>query len=142
MSGPSHGALRILLIGLLMTIGGILLAFGGKPLILRLFLQPPAEIFTLLLFTLKKMGGFGLMLSVMLFLAACDPVRNVAIIDALIVGLCVLTITPLLSKPDGGYPKIYPRHLIWGRVVIRLALAALLYFLRSRDPFRKPAGVF
>jgi hypothetical protein len=45
------------------------------------------------------------MLSVMLFLAACDPVRNVAIIDALIVGLCVLTITPLLSKPNGGYPK-------------------------------------
>jgi hypothetical protein len=30
-----------------------------------------------------------LMVSVMLFLAARDPVRNVAILDTLIVGLCI-----------------------------------------------------
>jgi hypothetical protein len=145
MRGPSHRALRIVLgfLGLLMTIGGVLLIFSGKPVIPRLFLHPPeAEISTLLLFTIKEMGGFALMLSVMLFLAARDPVRNVAIIDALIVGLCVLTITPLLSNRMLDVQSIYPGHLIWGRSVVRLALAALLYFLRPREPGWKPAGDF
>ena len=68
--------------------------------------------------------------------------RNVVIIDALIVGLCVLTITLLLSNRMLDIQSIYPRHLIWGRVVIRIALAALLYFLRLREPVRKPAGGF
>ena len=33
----------------------------------------------------------------MLFLAARDPARNVAILDGLIVGLCVLSVTAALS---------------------------------------------
>ena len=85
MSYPLYRALRIVLgfLSLLMVTGGVLLIFSSKPLIVRLFLHPPeAEISTLLLFTLKEMGGFALMLSVMLFLAFRDPVRNVAIIDA------------------------------------------------------------
>ena len=43
------------------------------------------------------MGGLALMLGVMLFLASRDPLRNVAIIDALTVGLCILAATPLIS---------------------------------------------
>ena len=38
-----------------------------------------------------------LMLSVLFFFASRDPVRNVAIVNGLIVGLCILAITPLLS---------------------------------------------
>jgi len=89
MSQPPYRALRIMLdfLSLLMTVGGVVLIFSGKPLILRLFLHPPeAEISTLLLFTLKEMGGFALMLSVLLFFAARDPQRNLAIVDALTVG--------------------------------------------------------
>jgi hypothetical protein len=36
--------------------------------------------------------------------------------------------TPLLTR-------LYPGYLIWGRSLIRLALAAVLYFLRPRQSF-------
>src|SRR3989441_3185369 len=48
---------------------------------------------TLLLFLLKEMGGIVLVVSAMLFLAARDPERNVAVVDGLIVGLVVLAVT-------------------------------------------------
>ena len=126
-----------------MVAGGGLLIFSSKPLIARLFLHPPeAEISTLLLFTLKEMGGFALMLSVMFFLAFRDPVRNVAIIDALTVGLCVLAVTPLISLYTLDTQSIYPGHLVWGRSLIRLGLAAVLFYLRPGETYWKPAGHF
>ena len=74
--------------------------FAGKPLIMRMFLRPPeAEVSTLLLFVLKEMGGFAFMLSLMLFFASRDPVRNLAIVNAMIAGLGILALTPLLSFP-------------------------------------------
>ena len=63
MSKPPYRALRIVLgfLSLLMVAGGVLLIFSSRPLITRLFLHPPeAEVSTLLLFTLKEMGGFAL----------------------------------------------------------------------------------
>jgi hypothetical protein len=64
----------------------------------------------------NNMGGFARMLSVMLFLASRDPERNVAIVDALMVGLCVLAITPLISLHMLDIQKVYPGHLVWGRL--------------------------
>jgi hypothetical protein len=72
------------------------------------------------------------MLSVLFFFASRHPVRNVAIVNGLIVGLCILAITPLLSLYMLDIRRLYPGYLIWGRSVIRLALAAVLYFLRPR----------
>lgn len=137
MSKPPYRALRIVLavFSLLAAGGGLLMIFAGKPLIIRLFMRPPeSEISTLLLFILKEMGGFILMFSFMLFFASRDPVRNVAVINALIAGLCVLAFTPLLSLSMLDMRRLYPGYLIWGRSVIRLALAALLYTLRPREP--------
>jgi hypothetical protein len=145
MSKPPFRALRIVLgfLSVLMVAGGGLLIFSSKPLIARLFLHPPeAEISTLLLFTLKEMGGFALMLSVMLFLASRDPARNVAIIDAFTVGLCVLAVTPLISLSMLDIQSIYPGHLVWGRSLIRLGLAAVFFYLRPRETPWKPAGHF
>ena len=145
MSNPPYRALRVVLgfLSLFMAIGGVVLIFSSKPLILRLFLHPPeAEISTLFLFALKEMGGFALMLAVMAFFAARDPVRNVAIIDAFTVGLCILAVTPLVSRRMLDIQSIYPGHLVWARSVIRLALAALLYFLRPRESQWKPSGKF
>jgi hypothetical protein len=145
MSHPPYRGLQVVLgfLSFLMAIGGVLLIFSSKPLILRLFLHPPeAEISTLLLAALKEMGGFAPMLAVMVFFAARDPVRNVAIIDALTVGLCILAVTPLVSLWMLDIQSIYPGHLIWARSVIRLALAALLYYLRPRESGWKPAGNF
>ncbi len=61
----------------------------------------------------------------MLFLAARDPARNVAILDGLIVGLCVLSVAAALFA--GMLGGIYPACLIWGKAAVPLALAALLF---------------
>jgi len=136
MSGPPYRALRIILgiFCLFAAAGGLLIIFSGKPLVMRLFLRPPeSEVSTLLLFMMKELGGFSLMLSLMLFFAFRDPVRNVAIVDAFVVGLCVLAITPLLSLSTLDIRRLYPGYVIWGRSLVRLAVAALLFYLRPRE---------
>jgi len=135
MSNPPHRALRIILgiFSLFTAAAGLLIVFSGKPLVMRLFLHPPeTEVSTLFLFVFRELGGLALMLSVLFFLASRDPVRNVAIVDALVAGLCILAVTPLLSLFTLDIRRLYPGYLIWGRSLIRLALAALLYFLRPR----------
>jgi hypothetical protein len=134
MSRPPYRALSLGLriVSALIAVGGLFMILSGKPLILRVFLHPPeAEVSTLLLALLKEMGGVMLMLSVLLFLAARDPARNVAILDALVVGLCILAITPLLSL--NLLAGIYPPYLICVRSLVRLALAAVLFYARPRE---------
>jgi hypothetical protein len=100
MSKPPYRALRVVLgfLALLLAIGGVLMILSNKRLIMRMFMHPPEpEISTLLLAALREMGGIVLMLSVMLFFVSRDPERNVAIINALIVGPCILALTPLVS---------------------------------------------
>ncbi len=82
------------------------------------------------------------MLSMMLFLASRDPARNVAIIDALTVGFCVLAVPPLISFYMLDIQKIFPGHLVWGRSPIQLGLAAVLFYLRPRETHWKSAGHF
>jgi len=145
MSNPPYRALRVVLgfLSLFMAIGGVILIVASKSLILSLFLHPPAaEVSILFLFTLKEMGGFALMLAVMVYFAARDPVRNVAIINALTVGLCILAFTPLASHWMLDIQRIYPGHLIWARSAIRLTLAGLLYYLRPRETHWQPVGDF
>jgi hypothetical protein len=145
MSQPTYRALRILLrvISLLAAVGGLLLIFAEKPLIVRIFLRPPeGEVSTLLQSLLKEMGGMALLLGVLLWLASRNPVRNVAVVDALIVGLCILAVTPILSLWMTEIRSMYPPYLLWGRSVVRLAIAALLYWLRPREARWEPAGNF
>ena len=135
MSNPPYRALRIILgiFSVFTAAAGLLIVFNGKPLVMRLLLHPPeTEVSTLLLFVMRELGGLALMLSVLFFFASRDPVRNVAVVNALIVGLCILAITPLLSLYTLDIRRLYPSYLIWGRSLIRLGLAALLYFLRPR----------
>ena len=140
MPGPPYRVLRIILgiFSLFTAVGGIVIIFSNKPMIMRLFLRPPeSEVSTLLLIVVKGMGGFILMLSVMLFFAYRDPARNAAIVNAFIVGLCVLAITPLLSLYTLDMRELYPNYLIWGRSLVRLALAALLFYLRPQESVPK-----
>ena len=68
-----------------------------------------------------------LMLGVLLGLAARDPVRNVAIVDALIVGLCILALTPLLSLWTTDIRSMYSAYLLWGDLrAVRNSCFALL----------------
>ncbi len=136
MSNPPYRALRIILgiVAVFTATAGLLLVFTGKPLVMRLLLYPPeTDVSTLLLFTMRELGGLAIMLSVLFFFASRDPVRNMAIVNGLIVGLCILAITPLLSLYTLDIRRLYPGYLIWGRSLIRLALAAVLYFLRPRE---------
>jgi hypothetical protein len=136
MPPEPYRALRILLVffALVGAGAGLLMIFGDKALLMRVFLRPPeSEFSTLLLSIVKEMGGMIVMLGLLFFFASRDPVRNVAIVDALIAGLCVLTFTPLLSLYTLDLGRIYPPYMIWGRSVVRLALAALLWYLRPRE---------
>jgi len=145
MSQPPYRALRIVLgfLSLLLAIGGVLLIFSSKSLIVSMFMHPPElEISTLLLAAVKEMGGLVLLVSVMLFFASRDPERNVAIIDGMAVGLCILAITPLVSLYTLDVGRFYSGYLIWGRSVVRLGLAGVLYYLRPRGTHWKPAGHF
>jgi len=140
MSEPPYRGLRIILgiFSLLAAVGGLVIIFSNKPMIMRLFLRPPeSEVSTLLLIVAKEMGGLILMLSVMLFFAYRDPARNVAIVNAFIVGLCVLAITPLLSLYTLDMRQLFPSYLIWVRSLVRLALAALLFYLRPQESVPK-----
>ena len=133
MSRPPYRGLSIVLrvVSALIAVAGVLMIFSSKPLIMLLFMHPPAsEVSNLLLALIKGFAGVMLMVSVMLFLAARDPARNVAIIDGLIVGLCALSLAAVLSVKilDG----IYPAYLIWGTAVVRLALAGVLFYVRPR----------
>ena len=135
MPKPSHRVLRMILrvFALLTAIGALLLIFGGRPVVIRLFLNPPeTEITTVLLLALKEMGGIIGMVSVMLFLAARDPDRNVIIIDALIAGLCILVVTPLVSLLTLDIRPLYPGYLLWGRSAGRLVVVGVLLYLRPR----------
>ena len=145
MPEPPYRALRILLrvFSFLATLGGLLLIFAEKPLIVRILLRPPeGEVSTLLLSLLKEMGGMVVMLCVLLWLASRNPVRNVAVVDALIAGLCILALTPLLSIWMTDIREMYPTYFLWGRSVLRLAMAALLYWLRPRHVHWEPIGNF
>src|SRR6266852_6817612 len=116
MSSPPYRGLSLGLrvVSALIAVGGLFMILSSKPLILRVFLHPPeAEVSSLLLALLKEVGGMMLMLSVMLFLAARDPARNVAILDALTVGLCILAFTPLWSLYALDIRQLYPSYLIW-----------------------------
>ncbi len=138
MSNPPYQALRIILgiVSVFTASAGLLLVFTGKPLVMRLLLSPPeTEVSTLLLFVMRELGGLAVMLSVLFFFASRNPIRNVAIVNGLIVGLCILAITPLLSLYTLDIRRLYPGYMIWGRSLIRLALAAVLYFLRPRETF-------
>src|SRR5260370_12104664 len=136
MSKPPYRSLRIGLriVSILIAVGGLLLIFAGKPLIMRVLLRPPeGEVSTLLLSLLKEMGGVMLMLSLLLWFTARDPVRNVAILDALIGGICLFSLSPLVSLWMTDIRGIYPAYLIWGRSLVRLARAAFLSCLRPRE---------
>jgi len=145
MSKPPYRVLRIVLgfLSILLAVAGILLIFSSKPLTMRMFLRPPeSEISTLLLAAVKEMGGLALTLSVMLFFASRDPERNVAIIDGMTVGLCILAVTPLISLYTLDVQTLYPAYLVWGRSLVRLVLAGILYYLRPRETHWRPAGNF
>jgi hypothetical protein len=136
MSKPPYRALRVILLIFLVVaaVGGLLMVFSGKPFFSRLLLNPPAtEVSTLLLFMMKEVGGILLWMSFILYVVWRDPVRHARVIDASILGLCVLAVTSPLSLYTTDIRSLYPAYFVWGRSVERLAVAALFYYLRPEE---------
>jgi hypothetical protein len=133
MSKPPYRALRIVLrvLAFLFVLGGVVMILSTKSLVLRVFMTlPESQVSAFTLFLVKEMGGLFLMLSLLCYWAARDPLRNAAILNALIAGLCALTVTPLISFAMLDFRGIFPASLVWGRSATRLALAGVLYWLR------------
>ena len=65
-----------------------------------------------------------------------------AIVEGLIAGLCVLAVTPLLSLWMTDIGSIYLAYFLLGRSAVRLAMAALVYWLRPRHVHWEPIGNF
>ncbi len=135
MPTRSYRTLRVLLVLFAILTGaeGLFLIFSSKSLIVLFFPRlPESEITTQLLIMAKQWGGLSVTLGTMLYLASRDPARNVAILDAFILGLCMLAVLPLLSLYTLDVRRLYPGYVFWGRPLWRLPLAALLYYLRRR----------
>jgi hypothetical protein len=135
MAQKDYRGTRIFLavVSALLAIGGLVMIFSGKELLMRMFLRPPvAEVSTLMLFMTKEFGGVMLLLSALLWFASRDPVRNVAIMDAFIIGFCILAVTPLISRAMLPIREIYPDSLVWGRSVIRLVMAGVFWWARPK----------
>ena len=71
-----------------------------------------------------------------------EPSMNSGSVDGMAVGLGILAIAPLVSLYTLDVGRLYPSYLIWGRALVRLALAGILYYLRPRERDWKPAGNF
>jgi len=145
MSKPSYRALHVALriFSVLLAIGALFMIFGTRGLVIRVFLHPPeAEVSTLLLFLLKKMGGIVLVVSAMLFLAARDPERNVAVVNGLIVGLVVLAVTPSAFALHRGHPADLPYPPRLGAFVGQASIRGVLLLSTTARGAVETGGAF
>ena len=130
-----HRVLRVLLLLLALDalVKGLVLLFGGRTLLVRLFpsLSEP-EIAPLLLLSRQEGGVASLVLALLLFFAFRNPVRNVAVVYAIAVGLSLGAIQEVTSIYTLGAGRFYSVWLVWVHALGRVAIAALLLFLRPR----------
>ena len=136
MSKSPYRALRaaLLIFFMISIMGGLLMILVGKPFMTRLMLNPPAEeLSTLFVFLMREVGGILLWMGFILYVVYRDPVRHARVIDASILGLCVLAVASPLSLYTTDLGRIYPAYFVWGRSVLRLAVAALFYYLRPEE---------
>lgn len=135
MKNPSYRVLRIVLLILSVdaVVKGLLMIFGGKPLMMRLFPYPAeSELSTLLLLMRQEWGATDLAFSFMLFFASRDPVRHLVVVDAVILALSIASVSSLLSIYTLDALRVYPAYSVWGHSLMRLAGAGVLFYLRPR----------
>jgi len=135
-SGAPHRTLRIILyaISALEALAGVALLFASPWLLSFARSMPALGASDLLLFLLKGIGIVALVLAYLFCVAARDPVRYVAIVDALIflcIGAAVLEVYGVAAMHiDRYYPNVY----VLSRAALQLILAVVLYVLRPKAP--------
>jgi hypothetical protein len=130
----SHAALRTILgiLAVVLTAGGVVLLFATSWLVSMIPAQPQFAVSTLTIIFLKALGAIGFMFAYLLFTASRDPVRYVAIVDAFAGLLLLGAALDVWAVNTLNFGSIYPGHLIWLRVAVRIALAIVLIALRPR----------
>jgi len=133
MSARRRTLLRVLLFIMAADalLGSLVAIAGGRGLLSRL-LPMAARPQVNDLFVLHKLetAGLGLGLAVMLFLAGRNPEKTGAIIVGMAVALCAMAVLEVGAHVAGN--TLYPTQLVWAHGLIRVTLAAALFWLRPR----------
>jgi len=113
-------------------IGAILLFFASDWLlrILPGSVPPPSNVLELTV--LKAFGIFLLALAYLLCVAARDPVRYVAVINALIFILLAAAVLNVYGLVALGLGAVYPAGYLVTRTIVQLILAAVIFTLRPK----------
>lgn len=130
---PKFGPLKILLgfIAAIIFLGGVILLFATPWLLHKLptwWLAPSGPPIVVA----KFLGILAFGCSYLLYSASRDPQRYVAVIDAFAFVLIVGTALDIYATFALGFATYFPASLIWGRVIVRLVIAALLIIWRPR----------
>lgn len=146
---PSHTALRALLtiVATLLAVAGLVMLSASPWVLERLgaWTGTGGNILDFLVrgrlahndavmnVLVQGVGAFALCFSYALFAAGRDPVRYVAVVDALIAFAVIVSVIDALwiGRLAGGNPVLIAFG--WIRVAIRLILAAVLLMLRPRS---------
>lgn len=129
---PSYRGLRVLLtfMSVAGALGGLALLFGTS----WFYWLLPNPLGPMDIFLLKGYGAVALGLSYLAFNTSRDPVRYVAVIDAIVIILVVAVLLQIYGLVALGADNVYPYHLFLISTIIRAALAVVLLVLRPRVP--------
>lgn len=146
---PSHTVLRVLLtiVATLLAVAGLVMLSASPWVLERLgaWTGTSSNIVDFLVrgrlahndaimnVLVQGVGAFALSFSYALFAAGRDPVRYVAVVDALIGFAVVVSVIDALwiGRLAGGNPALIAFG--WTRVAVRLIFAAVLLMLRPRS---------
>lgn len=130
----SHRALRtlLLILAILFMAGGLAVVFWTSGIVSMIPVEPQLAVSLLSLLILKALGVFVIAFGYLALRASRDPVRNVAVIDAIIFVALGLAALDLWAVTTQNFGAVVPAHLIWLREAVRVTLAVVLFVLRPR----------
>lgn len=130
----SYQALRVLLtvMSVVAALVGVSVLFAPQ-WVFTLSGAPGIAAQPLLLLFAQAFGAVAIPLAYLLFRASRDPVRNVAIIDAAVIGFAIVVPLEVYAILAGGLTQYYAPWLLWTSVIIRACLGIALFALRPRE---------
>ncbi len=133
-SARSHTALKVLLgiMAALVILSGLAVLFA-TPWILGLSASRGLFGGSAIGLVFRFVGALAVGLGYLLYQAARDPMRYVAVIDVFAFLLIVGAIIDVYAALTLALGPSFLRGLIWGRAIFRLAIAALVIAWRPRE---------
>lgn len=131
----AYAFLRMLLslFALLITAGSLLVIFSTGWFLHWIAPDAAGQTGAMLVVFSKFIGVLGLFIAYLLYVTARDPVRHVAIIDALAGLLFLAAIMDLYALIALNFGAYYPAWAIWARAALRVAIGITLIAMRPRS---------